>query len=486
MQLTLPPQTLLPPKAPCAEKQASKTPAANRQGRRANRKHQAASSSSAQLASSYYADYPPNFRDAVDPSDASSDDSNYGFFNSEKAKIATESFLQSVLYRRNYKLLKWEACLERLNKPTSLDEIWSSLVLDPSSTEVAAAFGDISPEMEQWPYTDFEVAPKPDYGQTINVTPPRPRPRPKPADANSRYQRYVEAMDICPGTAGTRLAGKLKSTAYKRTLAAAMYQPNETTCRQVAAETGYSPAKVSRIWKKHGLAPYLFRRFSLTSILDFDNDFWDLAGLYLQPHFGAVVLSCYTASQHRELVRESCRDLKMFAWKRQCLIEKIDARRRYCRQLTPGRLIANINELEQRIGSRTTDSSSMEQQWLEFLTELDHACPEAMSLHVLANKSAINDHGEVLQWLEDHPRVRIHTSIGGASAVCQLEKLLNEIFVEAGARGYLCSINKIEARVCDALAQQSETLPPFYARLSSIDMEKTLDQVQRQWGYPLI
>ncbi len=73
--------------------------------------------------------------------------------------------------------------------------------------------------------------------------------------------------------------------------------------REMAAHTGLSKSTVQRLWAAHGIAPHRVRGFKLSNDLEFEEKYWDVVGLYLNPPQNAVVLCCDEKSQCQVLER---------------------------------------------------------------------------------------------------------------------------------------------------------------------------------------
>jgi hypothetical protein len=56
----------------------------------------------------------------------------------------------------------------------------------------------------------------------------------------------------------------------------------------MAAHTGLSKSTVQRLWAAHGIASHRVRGFKLSSDLEFEQKYWDVVGLYLDPPQNAV------------------------------------------------------------------------------------------------------------------------------------------------------------------------------------------------------
>ena len=73
--------------------------------------------------------------------------------------------------------------------------------------------------------------------------------------------------------------------------------------RSMAAAAGMSHQSVDSIWKKNNLKPHLVRKFKISNDPQFEEKFWDVVGLYLNPPEKALVLCCDEKSQCQALER---------------------------------------------------------------------------------------------------------------------------------------------------------------------------------------
>src|SRR6476646_10518725 len=73
--------------------------------------------------------------------------------------------------------------------------------------------------------------------------------------------------------------------------------------RGMASETGLSKSSVQRLWSAHQLQPHRVRDFKLSKDIRFEEKFWDVVGLYLDPPEQALVLCSDEKSQSQALER---------------------------------------------------------------------------------------------------------------------------------------------------------------------------------------
>ena len=71
----------------------------------------------------------------------------------------------------------------------------------------------------------------------------------------------------------------------------------------MARAAGISPASVQRLWAASEIKPHLSRTFKLSNDKRFEEKFWDVVGLYLNPPDKALVLCCDEKSQCQALER---------------------------------------------------------------------------------------------------------------------------------------------------------------------------------------
>ena len=64
-----------------------------------------------------------------------------------------------------------------------------------------------------------------------------------------------------------------------------------------------SKSSVQRLWSAHSIAPHRLKSFKLSKDLAFEEKFWDVVGLYLNPPDRALLLCCDEKSQCQALER---------------------------------------------------------------------------------------------------------------------------------------------------------------------------------------
>ena len=171
--------------------------------------------------------------------------------------------------------------------------------------------------------------------------------------------------------------------------------PNRTrwSVRSMAAATGVSKDTVQRLWRANDLKPHVTRTFKVSSDQHFEEKFWDVIGLYLDPPERALVLCCDEKTQCQALERSP---------------PGLPITRGYSRTQTHDykrhgtvTLFAALSYLDGKILSRTA-ARHTHQQWLAFLKHLNHETPEGVTLHLIVDNYATHKHAKVGSWITWH------------------------------------------------------------------------------------
>jgi len=130
----------------------------------------------------------------------------------------------------------------------------------------------------------------------------------------------------------------------------------------------------------------LVRTFKLSRDPQFEPNFWDIIGLYLNPPDKALVLCCDEKSECQALERTQPHPHP-------------DSRLLWSRH-DP---VASPNYIDGKIISRT-EPRHTHVEWLRFLKQLDRDTPKDLDLHLILDNYATRKHAKVKRWLARHPR----------------------------------------------------------------------------------
>src|SRR5207253_2400717 len=171
------------------------------------------------------------------------------------------------------------------------------------------------------------------------------------------------------------------------------------SCRSMARQAGVSKSQVQRWWRANDLKPHLRRTFKLSNDKDFEQKFWDVIGLYLDPPEKALVLCCDEKGQ--------CQALERTQPGLPLGIGHIKTKTHdYIRHGTLT-LFAALNYLEGKLITRIAQRHR-HQEWLAFLKIIDVQTPPGLDIHLIADNHATHQHADVKRWLAKHPRFHMH------------------------------------------------------------------------------
>ena len=167
------------------------------------------------------------------------------------------------------------------------------------------------------------------------------------------------------------------------------------SCRSMARQAGVSKSQAQRWWRANDLKPHLRRTFKLSNDKDFEQKFWDVMGLYLDPPEKALVLCCDEKGQCQALERTQP-GLPLGVG--QIATQTHD----YYRHGTIT-LFAALNYLEGKVIGHTA-SRHRHQEWLGFLKKLHAETPAEVTLHLILDNYATHKHPKVRAWLDQRNR----------------------------------------------------------------------------------
>ena len=206
------------------------------------------------------------------------------------------------------------------------------------------------------------------------------------------------------------------------------------TVRTMAEAEGVSPATVQRLWRANDIKPHLTRTFKLSNDIHFEEKFWDVIGLYLDPPDRALVLCCDEKSQ--------CQALERTQPGLPLGIGHIQTRTHdYVRHGTLT-LFAALNYLDGKIISRVAQKHT-HRQWLDFLKHIDAETPPDLHLHLIVDNYSTHKHPKVKSWLARHPRFHIHFTPTSSSWMNLVERFFRDLTEDVVRPGSFTSTRQL-------------------------------------------
>jgi len=218
------------------------------------------------------------------------------------------------------------------------------------------------------------------------------------------------------------------------------------TVRTMAEAEGVSPATVQRLWRANDIKPHLTRTFKLSNDVHFEEKFWDVIGLYLDPPDRALVLCCDEKSQCQALLRTQP-GLPLG-------IGHIQTRTHdYVRHGTLT-LFAALNYLDGKIISRVAQKHT-HRQWLDFLKQIDAETPAELHLHLIVDNYSTHKHPKVKSWLARHPRFHLHFTPTSSSWMNLVERFFRDLTEDVVRPGSFTSTRQLAETIFGYLNERN-------------------------------
>ena len=237
--------------------------------------------------------------------------------------------------------------------------------------------------------------------------------------------------------------------------------------RSMARAVGISHQSVHSIWKKNELKPHQIRTFKISRDPRFEEKFWDVVGLYLDPPEKALLLCCDEKSQ--------CQALERTQPGLPLGIGHIRTRTHDCKRHGTITLFAALNYLDGKLISRT-EHRHTHVEWLRFLRQIDRETPRELTIHVIADNYATHKHKSVKAWLEKHPRFQMHFTPTSSSWLNLVERFFGELTSDCIRDGSFRSVRELAEAIAGYLSARNENPKRYVWRAKG---EEILKKIQR-------
>ncbi len=216
--------------------------------------------------------------------------------------------------------------------------------------------------------------------------------------------------------------------------------------RRMAAEVGISHHSVHEIWRRNDLKPHLLRTFKISNDPKFEEKFWDVIGLYLNPPDQALVLCCDEKSQ--------CQALERTQPGLPLGIGHVRTQTHDYKRHGTITLFAALNYLEGKLITRT-ELRHTDVEWLRFLKQIDRETPKMLVIHVIADNYATHKHAKVTAWLKKHPRFQMHFTPTGSSWMNLVERFFADLTGDCIREGSFQSVRELIDAIEEYLADRN-------------------------------
>ena len=204
--------------------------------------------------------------------------------------------------------------------------------------------------------------------------------------------------------------------------------------RSMARHAGVSRHSVQQLWRKNQIKPHRVKTFKISNDALFEQKFWDVIGLYLDPPEKALVFCCDEKSQ--------CQALERTQPGLPLGIGHVRTRTHdYTRHGTTT-LFAALDYIGGGVIKRT-ESRHTHRQWLGFLKQIDRQTPRQVELHLIVDNYCTHKHKEVRAWLARHPRFHMHFTPTSSSWLNLVERFFADITAECIREGSFGSVREL-------------------------------------------
>jgi transposase len=235
----------------------------------------------------------------------------------------------------------------------------------------------------------------------------------------------------------------------------------------MAEAMGISPDSVHRIWQANGIKPHLVRTFKLSTDPHFEEKFWDVIALYLDPPERALVLCCDEKSQCQALER-SQPGLPLG-------LGEIRTRTHDYRRHGTITLFAALSYLDGKLIHRL-EAHHTHVEWLRFLKQIDRETPPELDLHLIIDNYATHKEESVQAWLARHPRFHVHFIPTGSSWLNLVERFFAEVGEDVLQEGSFASVRELVRDIQTYLAERNLQPKPYRWKAKG---EEILRKIQR-------
>lgn len=240
--------------------------------------------------------------------------------------------------------------------------------------------------------------------------------------------------------------------------------------RSMAAAAGISHQSVHAIWKKNDLKPHLLRTFKISRDSHFEEKFWDIIGLYLDPPEKALVLCCDEKSQ--------CQALERTQPGLPLGIGHIRTRTHDYKRHGTITLFAALNYLDGKLIART-ERHHTHVEWLRFLKQIDRETPRGLLVHVIADNYSTHKHKRVKAWLARHPRFQMHFTPTSSSWLNLIERFFGELTMDCIREGSFQNVGQLTNSIMDYLAARNSNPKRYVWKAKGEDILKKIQRARQ-------
>jgi transposase len=229
------------------------------------------------------------------------------------------------------------------------------------------------------------------------------------------------------------------------------YGVTHWSSRLLARHLGIGYGTVARVWRDHGIQPWRAETFKFSTDPELVAKVTDIVGLYLDPPENAIVLCVDEKSQIQALDRTA-----------PTLPMQIGMPERQTHDYVRNGTTTLFAAMDIATGQVTgvCKPRHRHQEFVAFLKHVARAYPD-QELRLVMDNYAVHKKQEVLDWLAENPRIRVHFTPTSASWMKMVEIWFGIIERQAIHRGTFGSVRDLTTAIRTYINGWNNRAQPF-------------------------
>jgi len=255
-----------------------------------------------------------------------------------------------------------------------------------------------------------------------------------------------------PGRAVEKRTPKLEAKILEWTRRPPTDGSTQWSTRKLAKHLGVHHMMVARVWKRARLQPHRIERYLMSNDPDFEQKAAEVIGLYVNPPQHAAVFSVDEKSSVQAL-------------------DRLDP----VLPMSPGRAerhgfeyyrhgtLSLYAALDTKTGAvlGKTAQRHTSQEFVAFLSDIVASQPRGREIHIIADNFSAHKTKLVKQFLESHPKVKLHYTPTYSSWLNQVELWFAKIERDVIARGIFTSVTDLKRKLMKYIRHYNKTSQPI-------------------------
>lgn len=255
-----------------------------------------------------------------------------------------------------------------------------------------------------------------------------------------------------PGRAVEKRTPKLEAKILEWTRRPPTDGSTQWSTRKLAKHLGVHHMMVARVWKRARLQPHRIERYLMSNDPDFEQKAAEVIGLYVNPPQHAAVFSVDEKSSVQALDRlDPVLPMSPGRAERHGF--------EYYRHGTLSLYAALDTKTGAVIGKTAPRHTS--QEFVAFLSDIVASQPRGRQIHIIADNFSAHKTKLVKQFLESHPKVKLHYTPTYSSWLNQVELWFAKIERDVIARGIFTSVTDLKRKLMKYIRHYNKTSQPI-------------------------